>query len=128
MSKYDFKLFRRADIFVYLLISSLALVLFLIGIKDAENGCSYLRVSCGGETKLYSISEDASYTFTNNGYTLVAVVENGGVYVSQTDCPDEICRLTGKISRTGQSIICVPAEISLSLISDEEADYDAVTH
>jgi len=69
-------------------------------------------------------------TYTNNGYTLeVACGLRGeassmdhrqssaepGVLVARADCPTQDCVHTGLITRSGQSIVCLPARIIIRL-------------
>ena len=69
-------------------------------------------------------------SYTNNGYTLeIAAALTGevsaldyqvfsstlGIRVSRSDCPTQDCVHTGTISRSGQSIVCLPARIVLRL-------------
>lgn len=128
MSKYDFKLFRKADILIYVFIAAMAAVLFfsVFSQKQIKNG--FLYIKCGEESRTCNLTDNTSFTLENNGYALTVVIEDGEVYVNGTDCPDGICQRTGRISRPGQSIICVPAEISLRIAAQEDTDYDAVTH
>lgn len=78
-------------------------------------------------------------TYTNNGITLTvagcAIVEQDaqtgkqtealGVRVTQSDCPTQDCVHTGQISRAGQSIVCLPAHIVITL-AGTTADYDVI--
>ena len=54
-------------------------------------------------------------TYTHNGYTLTVAAEDGGLRVSEADCPTQDCVHTGAISRSGQSIVCLPARIIIQL-------------
>ena len=61
---------------------------------------------------------DAPQTYSGNGYTLqVAASGEGerGICVSVSDCPTQDCVHTGTITRAGQSIVCLPARISITL-------------
>ena len=60
---------------------------------------------------------DAPRTYSYNGVTLtVAAEEDGnGLRVSSSDCPTQDCVHTGIISRSGQSIVCLPARIVIQL-------------
>ena len=62
---------------------------------------------------------DAPGTFTHNGYTLTLRLDasgsDSGVYVAQSDCPGHDCVHMGVIRRTGQSIVCLPAQIVIRL-------------
>ena len=54
-------------------------------------------------------------TYTHNGYTLTVAAEGDGLRVSEADCPTQDCVHTGTISRSGQSIVCLPARIVIQL-------------
>ena len=47
--------------------------------------------------------------------SLEGTAEDGGLRVSEADCPTQDCVHTGAISRSGQSIVCLPARIIIQL-------------
>lgn len=64
--------------------------------------------------------------YSNNGYTLeVACGPRGGdsselgLRVALSDCPTQDCVHTGTITRSGQSIVCLPARIIIRLEGGE---------
>ena len=69
--------------------------------------------------------DNAPRTYTHNGYTLTVTADDGGLRVSEADCPTRDCVHTGVISRSGQSIVCLPARIVIQLTGGA-ADDDAV--
>lgn len=58
-------------------------------------------------------------SYSHNGYTLrvqaSAEPSEEGVSVTESDCPTQDCVHTGVISRSGQSIVCLPARIVIEL-------------
>lgn len=66
--------------------------------------------------------ESKTYTYQNNGYSLHVSVMDNGVCVQDSDCPSQDCVHTGTITRAGQSIVCLPAQIVIHL---EGASSDA---
>ena len=59
---------------------------------------------------------DAPRTYSYNGVRLTVAAEDGnGLRVSSSDCPTQDCVRTGTISRSGQSIVCLPARIIIQL-------------
>ena len=58
----------------------------------------------------------AERTYSGGGYTLrVSMEPHGGVRVEEADCPTQDCVHTGHISRSGQSIVCLPARVIVRL-------------
>ena len=56
---------------------------------------------------------------------LTVAVENGAVRVSESDCPNQDCVHSGAISRAGQSIVCLPARVAVTL-EGAASDYDLI--
>ena len=71
-------------------------------------------ISVDGETAetvaLSSLSGPEERTLTANGYTLHLVLSPEEVYMEAADCVH-----TGHISRSGQSIVCLPARVIVRL-------------
>lgn len=66
-------------------------------------------------------------TIQANGYTLKIILTDTEVWVEESDCPTQDCVHTGHISRSGQSIVCLPARVTVRLMGGTgEADVDAV--
>ena len=47
------------------------------------------------------------------------------VRVSESDCPNQDCVHSGAISRAGQSIVCLPARVAVTL-EGAASDYDLI--
>ena len=58
---------------------------------------------------------DGERTYSGNGYTLRVLLSPEGIRVEEADCPTQDCVHTGTITRTGQSIVCLPARIIIRL-------------
>lgn len=96
----------------------------------------------GAEVDRFTLAQAAeeTRTYTNNGVTLTVApcatvkrdaetwtqTETAGVRVVSSDCPTQDCVHTGQISRAGQSIVCLPAHIVITL-AGAYADYDLIT-
>lgn len=66
-------------------------------------------------------------TIQANGYTLKIILTDKEVWVEESDCPTQDCVHTGHISRSGQSIVCLPARVTVRLVGGTgEPDVDAV--
>lgn len=66
-------------------------------------------------------------TVSANGYTLKIVLTDTEVWVEESDCPTQDCVHIGHISRSGQSIVCLPARVTIRLVGGSgDADVDAV--
>ncbi len=117
---------KRGDTVIIAAVLLLALSIFLIfafGIFSQE-GKSALLTFEGGK-KTFSLAENTEFSFESNGYRLTLKTQNGQIYIESSDCPDKTCVHSGRISRQGQMIACVPAEVTLR-ITGEGGAYDFV--
>jgi hypothetical protein len=79
-----------------------------------------------------SSGQEESRSYTGQGYTLHVTFCPGGepgVQVTEADCPTQDCVHTGRISRSGQSIVCLPGRIVIELQGSggsEDGGVDAV--
>ena len=71
-------------------------------------------------------ARDAERVYEGGGYLLLVAATAEGVHVAASDCPTHDCVRTGTISRAGQSIVCLPARIVITLHGADGATYDAV--
>ena len=85
-----------------------------------------VSVAIDGETvERRALSAYTGGTYESRGYTLIVAVENGAVRVSESDCPNQDCVHSGAISRAGQSIVCLPARVAVTL-EGTSSDYDLI--
>ncbi len=105
------KLLTRADIIIVLLCISLAILLyfFLFGEKGNKAKVIYM-----GETvEIIDLTDDSFYEMHINGVHIVR--ENGEIYVKESTCPDKLCVRAGHLTKTGQSAVCVPNKVSVTI-------------
>ena len=71
----------------------------------------------GTEAERISLKDlpDGERTYSGNGYTLRVSLSPEGIRVEEADCPTQDCVHTGRISRAGQSIVCLPAQVAVQL-------------
>ena len=61
----------------------------------------------------YKLSTDGVYTL--NGGTNVLTVKDGLAYVTYSSCPGHDCERQGKIKYVGQSISCLPNDLTVEI-------------
>lgn len=71
----------------------------------------------GTETERIDLTglEETDRVVESNGYTLHIHLTETEVWVESSDCPTQDCVRTGHISRSGQSIVCLPARVIVTL-------------
>jgi hypothetical protein len=96
----------------------IALLLFLTGHHGAM---VQVRVD-GTATETYSLTKDQCYEIQGaNGGTNLLIIQNGQAWVEEASCPDGLCCNMGKISQSGQSIVCLPNKVVIEVLDDERS-------
>lgn len=109
--------FSFADVLVILTLLAVAALLLLGFLRGAGTASSenLLVIRTPTETLTYPLSADRTVTVSSGNITLTVEIRDGRAHVSDSDCPDKICQRTGWISRKGETVICAPAAVRLTV-------------
>lgn len=123
MENNERKLLRLRDIFVIVFIIAAVFVFYALLPESGETAV----VSHNGDV-IAEIPLDGSgeYVFPQVP-DMVFTAGDGAVSVTESNCGDKTCMRTGKISKRGEAIICVPNKVIVEIKgSPKESDVDAV--
>lgn len=123
MENNERKLLRLRDVFIIVSIIAAVFVFYALLPEDGERAV----VSHDGDV-IAEIPLDVSgeYVFPQVP-DMIFNAGNGTVSVAESGCGDKICMRTGKISKRGEVIICVPNKVIVEIKgSTKESDVDAV--
>ena len=84
----------------------------LLAAGRTPGGWAVVRVD-GEETERHALTQNGRYPL--NGGTNLLVIEDGEAWVEEADCPDKLCVRQGKVRYTGQSIVCLPNKLSVTV-------------
>ncbi|HHT53561.1 MAG TPA: NusG domain II-containing protein [Clostridiales bacterium] len=96
------------------LVAALFLLVFR-GFASPDAGYVEITVRNRG-TERFDLQMDREIKIESNGITLYVIIEDGGVWVGESDCPDQVCVHTGRIWRGGEAIICAPAGVAVTIL------------
>lgn len=113
------------DILV-IIISTVAVctAIFAHSLNTAFSLPDSFSVDVNGEKHTYSLSKDNTIDISSCGVRLTLEVRDSKLSVISSDCPDGICCASGEISRAGQSIVCLPAKVAVTIIPEVSGDAD----
>lgn len=123
--KNEFVKRYKLDIIVIAAILVISLSVLFIVLLTKKDGATVSVEINGEETAVYSLEVDGVYPL--NGGTNVLVIENGEAYLNYSNCPDHTCERTGRISHVGETIICLPNRISITIKGDDADGVDLVS-
>ncbi len=144
------KYIRKADIilFILLVVCGLAASAVLaMSRNDAGRSARVVIESNGSEFAEYSLYNDVTVTVpapgqismdapdVNGGesaaarfdYYNVVEIKGGEVKVTEASCKNRVCVKHGSISRTGETIVCLPNRLVVRIEDTEGGGYDTVT-
>lgn len=120
--------FRIGDILVYVFILLIIGGSFA-GLYQMGKGAVTNQVKVEVDGALYGI-----YEIPANGEAKEVKIESGdgdyntltitdkGVSIKEANCPDQICVKWGKINRPGQTIVCLPHKVVVSITGNQEGE------
>ena len=116
---------HRWDILVISLVLLVSIVFVAVSFLTRVPG-GYIEVEINGEfADRYSLMLDGEYVL--NGGTNTLTVKAGKAYMSASDCPDHTCEHTGKIEYVGQTVICLPNRVKLTIVGESDDAVDFVS-
>ncbi len=89
-----------------------------------ENGSEVKVYVDGKETATYSLRDDGIYSVKGKNGNNTLVIKGGEAMMKDADCPDRLCVKQGSISKNGESIVCLPHKVIVTVGGGDEADYD----
>ena len=127
---------RRRDVLFASGVVLFILVCFLVRGLRYRGDAAYVEFSQDGSViRRVSLSEgearDIRIDSTDGGYNLIHI-ENGSVFVKEADCENGDCIRQGAIRHTGESIICLPHKLAVTIVGGtggsggEEERYDTI--
>ena len=126
---------RKADIILFIVLVALGLAAsaaLSLSHADAGNGAKVIIESGGDLYARYPLSEDRTVIVPASGrndHYNVVVISGGMVSVTEASCKNQVCVKHGPISRSGESIVCLPNRLVVRIenSSEEGGGYDSVT-
>ena len=109
-----------------LLLAAAVGILYLFVFRSTGN---VVKVTVDGKLYgVYSLSENAIedvYT-GEDGHNRV-IIRDGKVYMETASCPDGICVAHRPIFRDGESIVCLPNRVVVTVITDDGTESPDIT-
>lgn len=56
------------------------------------------------------------------------IIKDGYCYMEEAECPDHLCIKQGKVNKSGQTIVCLPNRVVITVVDSDNSDYDSVAN
>lgn len=118
---------KRNDVILIAAVLCIALGLLsymLLGTKDGE----IVVITVDGNVyKEVSLFTDQEIEIKQGEEVNIVKIQNGTVTMIEADCRDQICVKQKEISHKGESIICLPHKVVVTIEGDEPVEIDGVS-
>lgn len=122
-----FKVLRKADIILFCVLLLTAGALSVIFAMRLQAPAGSVVVTIDGQPYgTYDLSEPREVEITNGEDRNVIRIGDGTVLMESSNCRNQVCVGHAPISRSGESIICLPHKIVVKIEGGKEAQVDAV--
>ncbi len=121
-------MFKNKDVILIIAVLLLAgLIAVFLCIYSGETGETVRIMIDGNEYGSYPLGEDSVIEIGNTfGYNRI-VIENEEVFMQEADCPDQYCVEHKAISKTNETIVCLPHKLVVELhVQNREDDFDSI--
>lgn len=96
-----------------------AVILSCQFVRGNNSGAKVIVSVDGDVYGTYSLKEDQSIEIGNTNRIRI---KNGTVMMEKADCPDQICVKHRPVSRVGDSIICLPNKVVISIEGKKQSE------
>jgi len=117
---------KRNDVLLILIILFVAVALWFLVQLTADDGAWVVVSRDGQEISRYNLDDEQSVSITDESGSNLLVISGGEADVTDADCPDKLCVHQSPISKSGQTIICLPHKLVVSIEGGEASKIDSV--
>lgn len=119
--------FGRNDVLLLVILAGLCIGGMVLVHRSMTSGrCVQVTVD-GDLYGTYDLREEQTISVEADGIVLnVIQIQDGQAQMREADCPDHLCVHHGAISRSGESIICLPNRVVVTVLGAKESEYDAL--
>lgn len=121
---------KKGDFFIIgllILLSFIPIIVFSLNQVQSENATNQAVLKVDGQVvKQFSLTDHNqhfTYTYRNkNGEKNVLEIQGNKVRMKKADCKDQICVRRGWISKSGESIVCLPHKVVIEIQSSDGSE------
>jgi hypothetical protein len=116
---------RKADFLLFFIFIAAAALIAAVPLVRSSDGAPGVRIIAQGELAgIYPLDSDNEIEIERDGHRNVVVIKDNTVHMDYSDCKNQVCVNTGKISKPGETIVCLPNYVIVEIVSSEEGGED----
>jgi hypothetical protein len=116
---------RKADFLLFFIFIAVAALIAAVPLVRSSDGAPRVRIIAQGDLAgIYPLDSDNEIEIERDGHRNVVVIKDNTVHMDYSDCKNQVCVNTGKISKPGETIVCLPKYVIVEIVSSEEGGED----
>lgn len=128
----ELKIKKRNDILLIGVLLFCAICLLLCQNIFGKKGANVLVMQDGVLLYKFSLEEElcgenAICIESNEGFNVLEI-QNGEASIVRADCPDGLCMKQKSISKQGESLICLPHRLVITVEGAEQSEIDSFAY
>lgn len=115
------RMFKKKDLFLIIIIMITSVFFIITSVIKKGTSPNTVKITISGlEYASYSLYNDREVEISNGYGNNKIVINNGMVFISEADCPDKYCVKHKPISKSGESIICLPHKLVVEITGEND--------
>jgi hypothetical protein len=115
------RMFKKKDIFLIIIIMITSVFFIITSVIKKGTSPNTVKITISGlEYASYSLYNDREVEISNGYGNNKIVINNGMVFISEADCPDKYCVKHKPISKSGESVICLPHKLVVEITGEND--------
>lgn len=121
---------KRADLIliggIIVIIAAMWIIINVFIKKSDDSNNAVVKID-GQTVYTLSLNKDTSITVDGyNGGKNTITIKDGTAYMQEADCPDHLCVKSGSISKTGETVVCLPHRVVIEIKGSKDSGVDNV--
>lgn len=117
---------KRLDLILIAGVLVLAGIIYLVFLGSAEDGGKAVITVDGQVVQELPLDEDTTYQVDTPEVYNIVEIKDGWADVIEADCRDGLCADQKRIHKTGETIVCLPHKMVVTIEAGTENTVDAV--
>lgn len=116
-------MFKKKDLIIIFIIILLILIGLTFNHFYFKQKAAYVKITINNQ-EYQTVDLNTNQTITIDNTNTIVIIDHT-VYMKKANCPDKLCIEQGKISKNGEQIICLPNQIVVAIVSNQNNDVDS---
>lgn len=121
------KRFGKADVILLSVIFFILILWVIFSFVFKKEGVSVVVTVEGKEYQTVPLSKDQEIEVKKDGTVINRVsIHEGKVDMTEATCPDKLCVHQKPVSKSGETIVCLPHEVVVEVKGSEKGEFDSI--